>query len=407
MSGAAPVSNGQPFNPRLVFGLVAAGILAFVALVLLLAYGDRLNSGRRDGRPHALSVAAVGYKGLVDLVGAFHPTSIIRSSQDFATGNLVILTIEPRTRPEDLARLLDARQGQPTMIILPKWITMPDSGHPGWVRGVMPGAGDAAARVLGRKLDVRIAAGPRANARLAAGEDMLDGLRMPIPAAPQVISGDDLIPLVTLPGGAMLVAGLGDQPHYVVADPDLMNNHGLRDPTRARAALDLIERLNTTSTPAIAFDVTLNGFGDLPQPNLLRNAFEPPFLVMTLALFIAAVLAGIYGAVRFGKARAEARAIALGKSALVENSAGLIRLAGREPHMGGAYAELVRQDAARITAAPAWVQGEALDAYLDKLSRPERPAFTALATRLAAARDRHELVAAARALFSWKKDIIR
>jgi len=47
------------------------------------------------------------------------------------------------------------------------------------------------------------------------------------------------------------------------------------------------------------------------------------------------------------------------------------------------------------------------DAYLDRLTKADNPPFSALAGRLAAARDRHELVAAARALFSWKKDIIR
>ena len=128
---------------------------------------------------------------------------------------------------------------------------------------------------------------------------------------------------------------------------------------------------------------------------------------MTLALLFAALLAGLHGAFRFGQARREERAIAFGKAALVENSAGLIRLARRETRLGGAYAEVVRQDAARIAAAPPALQGEALDAYLDRLDRGDGPPFSALAARLAAARDRHELVAAARALFSWKKDIIR
>ena len=44
---------------------------------------------------------------------------------------------------------------------------------------------------------------------------------------------------------------------------------------------------------------------------------------------------------------------------------------------------------------------------VDRLSRDDNPPFSALVARLAAARDKAELVAAARALFSWKKDIIR
>jgi hypothetical protein len=407
VQGASPApASGQVFNPRLVFGLVAAGVLAFICLMLLIAYGGALNQGR-DGRAHALSVSAIGYKGLVDLVGNFHATRVLRSAEGHDGVDMMVISIEPQMQPEALARMLERRENKTTLIILPKWLTIPENGHPGWVRGIAPGFGEMAARILGRKARVRIAADPARGARIAEGAGVLDGLTMPIPDSPQVIDGDDVTPLVSLPGGGALVAQIGDQPHFVVADPDLLNNHGLKDPAAARAALALIDGLNTNANSGVDFDVTLNGLDNQGGPSLLRLAFEPPFLVMTLALFIAAVLAGLHGAIRFGQARAERRAIALGKSALVENSAGLIKLAGREPRLGGAYAELVRQDAARIAAVPAWVQGEALDAYLDKLSRSDRPSFSDLARRLAAARDRHELVAAARALFSWKKDIIR
>ena len=128
---------------------------------------------------------------------------------------------------------------------------------------------------------------------------------------------------------------------------------------------------------------------------------------MTLALLVAALLAGLHGAVRFGRPRREERAIALGKAALVENSAGLIKLARREAALGAAYADFVRQDTARAVGAPPALSGEALDAYLDRLSKDDGPKFSQLANDVVWARDRHELVAAARALFSWKKDIIR
>ena len=129
---------------------------------------------------------------------------------------------------------------------------------------------------------------------------------------------------------------------------------------------------------------------------------------MTLALVAAALLAGLHGAVRFGQARREERAIALGKAALVENSAGLIRLARREAQLGAAYADVVRQEAARA--------GErarlAARRGARRLSRPASADRTGRASassppsspRPATATS---LVAAARALFSWKKDIIR
>jgi len=396
--------TAQPFSARLVVGLIALSLAAFAAMLLILAFGGQPGS-TRDGREHALSVGATGFKALATLAGRLGPTMTIDGPEDLATEDLVIVTIEPRHRAEQVARLLERRHGRATLLILPKWLTMSDPSHRGWVRAVGPGSGSAAARALGKNIRVVTAANPPA--RTVRGTDMLDGFQMPVPRSPQTISGEGVEPLVSLPNGGALVARLGDQPHYVAADPDLFNNHGLRDPAAARAALDLIARLNATGATGIAFDLTLNGLAAGDSPNLLRSALEPPFLPMILALLVAGLLAGLHGAFRFGQARREARAIAFGKTALVENSAGLIKLARRESRLGGAYADVVRHDVARLTGAPPTLQGEALDLYLDRLSKPDGPPFSALAADLAGARSRHELIAAARALFSWKKDVIR
>ena len=396
----------NPFSARLVIGLVAAGLAAFAALVLLLAFGDRIGP-IHDSRAPALSVAGTGFKGLVTLVGRFRDTREISGQQDLESDDLVVVALDPSNSPEDVQRLLDLRRDRATLIILPKWVTAPDPGHRAWVQVLGPGAGGIGALQIGGKADVHVSPHIAAPGSLATGRDFLEGIQVPLPDLAQTIGGDDFHPLLTLPNGDALIARMGTQPHYVAADPDLFDNHGLRDAARARAALALIDAFNSRADGPVAFDLTVFGLASDDAPSLLRTLLEPPFLAMTLALTIAAVLAGLHGAFRFGQPRREERAIAFGKAALVENSAGLIRLAKRETRLGGAYAEVVRQDAARLAAAPPALQGEALDAYLDRLSRGDDPPFSALATRLAAARDKAELVAAARALFSWKKDIIR
>ena len=140
---------------------------------------------------------------------------------------------------------------------------------------------------------------------------------------------------------------------------------------------------------------------------MLRLAFEPPFLAMTAALAFAALLAGLHGAFRFGPERREERAITFGKAALVENGAGLIRLAGREVRLGHAYSDLVRQDAAHSTGATPWLSDEEVEAYLDRVGKPDQPKFSHLAGQLRQAIDRQSLMAAAQALFRWRKEIIR
>jgi len=409
MSAAATgqsAARESPFNARLVIGLIVAGLIAFSALVLLLAFGSRIGP-IHDARAPALSVSATGYKGLVSLAGHFHETRQISGTEDLSTDDLVVVAVEANNRAEDVQRLIDLRRDRATLIILPKWVTIPDRSHRGWVRALGTGAGQEAIALLGGKLQVRVSPNDAAGGQRATGRDFLEGLSVPVPGNVQTISGEAVTPLLVTPGGETLIARMGAQPHYVAADPDLFNNHGLHDPAQAQAALALLETLNSRAGGPVAFDLTVYGLSDDNSRNLLRTLLEPPFLPMTLALIAAALLAGLHGAFRFGQARREQRAIAFGKAALVENSAGLIRIARRETRLGTAYADVVRQDAARIAAAPPNLQGEALDAYLDRIGRGGGQTFSALAARLVAARDRHELVAAARALFSWKKDIIR
>ena len=399
----AILSAQQPFSPRLMVGLIAAGIVSFAVLVLLLVYGGGIGSGR-DGRAHALSGSAVGFKGLVRLVGEFRETHIDESESEWAD-HLLVVTLEERNNQAQLTRLLEQRSGYPTLIVLPKWATVADPVRRGWVRALGPGTGATMSGWLGKGIEVSLLRGPPP--REANGTDQFEGIAFPVPRSPQLIQGPGLIPLLPLAGGGALVARLGDEPHYVVADPDLLNNHGLGDPGRARAALAMIERLSGDGD-YVDFDVSLNGLGSAAaSPRLLRTAVEPPFSVMTLALVAAALLAGLHGAFRFGPARREERAIAFGKAALVENSAGLIRLARRETRLGSAYVDVVRQEAARAASAGPELQGERLDAYLDRLGRPGEPTFSELAARVAMARDRHALMAAGRALIQWKKENIR
>jgi hypothetical protein len=399
----ATAETHQPFNARVIAGLIGAGIAAFAAFLLLAAYADDFRSGR-DGRPHPLSVSAVGFAGLVELLDALGETpTLVRSESDHDTENLLVITIEPITDSGRLAALLLRRAAKPTLLILPKWETTENPLHKGWVSRVAPIFPGMSSKLLDDVAKIKIAQSTRKAPGLATGTDLLEGIRLPAPEFSQTISGKGATPLLRLGSGESLLAKLEGRPLYVLADPDIMSNHGLKDSRKARAAVDIMRQLNSTGAEGISFDLTLNGFAQ--KPNALKLLFEPPFLVLTLALFVAGLLAGLHGAFRFGPERQEERAIAFGKSALVENSAGLIRMAKREHRTGSAYADLIREAAAHDSAAPAAAAGAELDAYLDRLSRPGEPPFSALADRLRAARDRFELVAAAHALFMWKKDI--
>jgi len=400
--------SANPFNVKVVLGLIAAAVIAFGALLILLAYTEEPGPPGSQGTA-APSRSAVGYAGLVQLMGRFTDAQVVRSRDDDAlySEDLLVVAVTGAGGPEAIRELLRQRGPRATLLILPKWLVRPDRSRPGWVQAIAPVLGPRAAAMIDS--DLRIAEVRRNEGDVAQGQDFLEGLTLPVPSQPQaIVSG--LNPIATLPrANGALVARIGEQPHFVLADPDLLNNHGLRDPARARAAVQLLTALSPTGATRINFDLETGGAGGRrpDRPSLLQLAFEPPLLAMTLALFVAALLAGYYGAFRFGPARREQRAIAFGKAALVENSAGLIRLAKREARLGHAYADVVRTEAARITGAPAWLGGDKLDAYLDRLGRAGEARFTELAAAVAEATDRASLMAAARALHEWKRGLVK
>jgi len=149
------------------------------------------------------------------------------------------------------------------------------------------------------------------------------------------------------------------------------------------------------------FDVTSNGLGRSRSPLLL--AFDAPFLGVTLTIFATLLLAAIQALTRFGASRLPQRALAFGKAALVDNSAALIRKAGREARLGPRFADVVRDRAVALFRLPTTLSPELLDGRLDALDA--RRSFTSLATAASQAYTRDELLGAAISLHHWLEEV--
>lgn len=374
--------TATPFTLRTVLVLVLLGVVGFVAFLLLTAYADDLQPAQRPGN-HALATSAVGFAGAADLVRRVHGTvKMVRRDGELDTSDILVVTLEPTTSPDTVKRIIDRRASQPTILVLPKWLTMPRPDKPAWVRSF----GSLPPREASRQI---------AQVTEAQVQENAEGLR--------TISGEALEPVIGDGHGGALVATLKNQPTLIVADPDLLDNQGLKTLAGAERAMQLLDWFDDGDR-GIAFDLTLHGFGS--NPNLLKLAFEPPFLPLTLCLLIAALLAGWHAMLRFGPAQPEARGVAFGKRAIAENGAALLRLAGRRHRTGDRYAALIRDAAASATAAPANLPPDALDNYLDRLDEQGEP-FTALASRAGHAHDTRALLVAARALYQWKRTVTR
>jgi hypothetical protein len=398
ISRAGPAEGGELFRLRTIVILVCVGVAAFAAMLITTAYAPG-TTPRGDGSAHALSNSAVGYSGIIRLAqAAGYDTVVIRDDNLLEGRGLTVLT--PQTADTPMGEVISRRARLPTLVVLPKWRTLPDKGHTGWVNylGLLPA--DEPQGVLAPANKLTILRNRSGGAPLVTAGFLADsGIEIAAPRPLQTISGADLKPLLTDATGRIVLAQIGDAPFYVLADGDLLANMGLRDEKNAAAALDLLDQLNVANEP-LSFDVTLVGLGR--QPNPLRLAFDPPFLAMTLTLVAATLLAGWQAFVRFGPAVRRERAIAFGKAALVDNSAMLIRKARRQARLGGRYVEVIRDRAVTAFGVPSRLRGEAVDAYLDKLSGRAR--FSDLARAAEAASDKASLVAAAQALHDWAKE---
>ena len=397
----------QPFSRRALIGLLGAGIIGFVAFLLLTAYAPDYRSGRNGGA-HAMSTSATGFRGLFQLnAKAGGASYLIRDREEIETGDLLILTPQEPSDAKKIAEIVKERRDSdegPTLIVLPKWITHPDPKNRAWVVGTGIADPGLVASTL-KELDGAITVAQPTRARRSIAQWPGFPVRFTLPSRGQSVSGPSIETLIADPAGGALLARLTAGNIYVLADPDLANDLGLKDKANARSALEMLWALNPDDPGTISFDVTVPGFGR--TPNLLKLAFEPPFLAVTLCLFAAALLAGLHALARFGPALGEARMIAFGKKALLDNSADLLRRAGHEHRGGPRYVALTRDAVAHAVGVPADLSVQQIDRYLDRLATHRGERWSDLAQRAIEARTRNELVRAARALHDWRKEVTR
>jgi hypothetical protein len=299
--------------------------------------------------------------------------------------------------------VLAARAAKVTLLVFPKWRAQRDAKKPGWVRisGLLPKSEPQG--VLAPETRLAIARRKTGGEMLVTVPAHALGVQFPAPPVLQTASGGNLQPIVTDAAGRIVLGRIGESALYVLADPDLLNNHGVADPRRAAAALALLDFLNSTDAEAIYFDVTLNGLGSGKSP--LKLMFEPPFLAVTLAIAAALLLAGLQAIARFGVPLRPQRAIAFGKAALVDNSAALVRKARREGRLGSRYADVVRERMAALLRLPPTMPADKIEQRLDALT-PGRQ-FSTLAADAANAGTPESVLGAARALHQWQQEAIK
>jgi len=228
----------------------------------------------------------------------------------------------------------------------------------------------------------------------------------------QTVTGDLLLPVIKI-DGKLVLARLDDTDIYILSDPDLLANSGLKDLNGARIAHNLLFSLakshsvyddGETTDPIIHFDLTIHGMGK--NNNLIKVMLLPPFLAATLCLLAVGLLIGWRAFSRFGAPVVPLRVFALGKQALAENSADLIRLAGREPNMAPGYAALIRKLTAKSVRVPKTLGDDEVLASLDRIGKRSgaTESLKALTETAPHVSNNSELLSLAQKLYKWRQE---
>lgn len=403
-------------------GLVVVSAAAMVGFLALSAYAPQFRT-EAGGRPNVLSKSAIGFAGIRVLLEASGTVvEVNRSRERLDGGGLSVLTPDATSSGQSVAAL--AAGNKPVLIVLPKWVLVPDYVRAGWVRkvwaydpapvaGVLkglddsttvvrpadPDGGAASQKPLAqtpkreKPMEVTIVGTASFGASPFPMKRTIDGF--------QTVAGKKWVAELTDGKGHAVLARLKDTNTFVLSDPDFLNTAALKNEGVAAGALALIGRL-PGSNNEVVFDVTLAGFDT--KRSLLHSVFAPPFLAATLCALLAAALMAFRAMNRFGSPRQEERSFAFGKRSLADNTASLIRTMGRGPGMAPRYAAAIRRLAAKALRGG---KVETID-WLDAVERSSRikPTYAELLAEAETVQTEPALIKLAIKLHDWKSRII-
>ena len=400
-------AQSQPFSIRTLGILIIVGIAAFFGSVYFAIFGDDSGSMKTNG-PNAFSVSAIGDKAFIELLNRRGVTTLVsRFDSARRAGRSGLLVLAQPTGDDGVAAIDQAMSGPTALIVLPKWTGEPKFPGIAWLKSMSLLPEETVNDVL--KQIIPGAAIQRGTARQTIEAARFGGtLQLTFP---QVIAGDGVTAILATRDGVLIAERQsGGKRIWILADPDLISNHGLDDADNATVALNMIEQLRPKGG-VVLFDEVIHGYEQ--RPNLLREAFRPPFLGVMISGIATIALAIWAGALRFGAPPPLQPAIAAGKTTLLANAAGLLGRSGSSGFLLQRYARMILAQAIAALHGPRGVSAKDQVLWLDKLA----PSIIALEhltprvaeiDRLTAAKSLqpHAAIAAALKLYRWKQEVL-
>jgi hypothetical protein len=388
-------SDLRPFSPRALLLLIGVGALAFAAMAYLMISADDRAAHGAEIAPSADSRSAIGFRAFVQLMQRLDvpvaPAGVrVRPSLQ--------IVLEPRSA-RDLRALLASNIQ--TLVVLPKWRGYARSygEHLTGVSAIDLAQVQALARVVADDAEIvrPESAGPWHN------EVFHD---QPTFGHPQLVRSHKLCPLVS-DGEDMLIARVCRQPSiFVLADPDIIANHGLWRGDNAVLAMNAVGLMRNGDGP-VATPNAPAPQATQRKPSIWALAFEPPFVLITFAALMAIAIAVWLAAMRFGPPDAEAPERPPGVHTLIEVGARLLGARAGD-RLLRRYAEQVVVDLGQRLHAPRAVSGTAeTGAWLDasRQGGASELKYATLAQRIDSAGPA-DTVARAAELHRWREELL-
>jgi hypothetical protein len=392
------------FSTRLLALWVALGVIAFGLTLWLMTHQE----GQATVGPSTFSTSAIGHAGIAETLERLH-VPVVRSTDDsvhkLRNGGVLVLAEPEGELPQD-GKLQSLLHAKTVLLVLPKWVGRSDRGHAGWIELAVPLGSFRAQSVL----DAAVPEGEVVRADPVDSWSVNElGLAPKIEENLQLVKSDKLKPLVAT-GDGILLGELKDGRHriWVLADPDVIANHGLAH-GNADFAVALFQRLRGDGN--VVFDETIHGFEPVPRNPvdlMLKKRFVPVVLEGLAAMLL--LLWATIG--RFGAPETAPLPLLPGKQNLIRNMATLMEYAGYQPVLVRRYVEATIRNAALQLHAPRGLGGPATLDWLQRLSsaaggRIDAVAISRQASALAASgrKDLPQLFGVARAIRQWKNEL--
>jgi hypothetical protein len=397
------------FSRRLLVGWVGAAVVTF-ALSLYFMGREGEPGGTDAVGPSTYSHSAIGHAGIADTLQRLG-VPVVKSrdnSADKLGKDSVLVLAEPRATAISepaLRALLDARA---VLLVLPKWTGRASEKKPGWLATAEEKPPSQAQWVLNL---------------VAAGGEVVRETEMPVwttnvlgrkpqLATPvQLMRSGALRPIIGAPGGMLVGELTRNRAVWVLADPDVIANHGIGQAENAALALAIIDRLRGRNG-AVVFDETIHGFVAQPT-NPLALMFQFPFVVATFQVVAALALLLWATMARFGAPQSAPPPLSAGRQGLLQNVAQLITFAGHGQVIVRRYVQETVRETARQLHAPRGLAGQGLAAWLTRVGQARGVTVDCAAVigeveQLADRRraDLAPLVRIARDIHRWRREIV-